>query len=81
MVVVGNPYRVLLALSRAIVSAHVRPPGEPADDRIKLLGKAETLPGKKYISSAFGVMIERAQDNVRPPREQADDRSFRCCLL
>ena len=36
-----------------------------ADDRIKLLGEASTLPGKKYISTAFGVMIERAQDNVR----------------
>jgi len=35
-----------------------------ADDRIKLLGEAGTLPGKKYISTAFGVMIERAQDNV-----------------
>jgi hypothetical protein len=38
-----------------------------ADDRIKLLGEASTLPGKKYISTAFGVMIERAQDNVCPP--------------
>jgi hypothetical protein len=71
--------------SRLIISFHTSnnhlekctsAPSGLTDDRIKLLGEASTLPGKKYISTAFGVMIERAQDNVRRLLGLADDRSY-----
>lgn len=32
----------------------------------KLLDQATTLPGKKMVSEAIGVVIERVQDKVKP---------------
>ena len=34
----------------------------------KLLDQAKTLPGKKLVSEAIGVVIERVQDEVGHPR-------------
>jgi hypothetical protein len=49
--------------------------------RIKLLGEATTLPGKKYITTVIGVMIERVQEKVcRFLVVGADDRSCLSCL-
>jgi len=36
----------------------------PTPDRIKLLGEASTLNGKRYVNDAIGVVIERTGDKV-----------------
>lgn len=47
MVVMGNPYRLFLALSRAIVPAHVRPSRESADDKDQITWKGRDTAWEK----------------------------------
>lgn len=68
----GTPRRSLPPLPttvrRAAVSPDVLPAcvnGSSLVYRVKLLGEAATLPGKKIVSDAVGVVIERVQEKVK----------------
>jgi hypothetical protein len=39
-------------------------PWDIADIRIKLLGEAETLPGKRLVNQTIAVVIERTGEKV-----------------
>jgi len=44
--------------------------------RIKLLGEASTLPGKRIVNQTMAVVIERSGDNVGSLLKPANTRSY-----